>query len=501
MHCRVIVLALSLATLASSASGQAPSRYTVEKLAEGVHAVIYNSDLDVEGNTLIVINNDDVFVVDANAGITTARATIAEIRKLTPKPVRYVVNTHWHDDHVYGNQAYAEAYPGVEFIAHPLTRQDIVDHAFASNGFVLDLIAADVKRLEGYLETGRYRDGKPVEGELETRIRTYLANRREALVDRQAFKAVVPTIDIADTMTLKRGAREIQVRFLGRGNTRGDLVVYLPAERIVAAGDLVVYPVPYATNVYAKDWVRTLDALMAVPATTVVPGHGPVMRDWSYVAKVKDAIAQYLAGVTEAKKQGLSLAQTQEHVQLPAIRMSFVGENEPRRAGYEAFFRPTLVRNAWEELDPDIMRAYEHAPVRRFADGVYNLSAPGAAGGLTVLVNDKDVMVVTSLISVQAARAGVRAIRELTSKPVKYLVLTGSEEPQKAALAVLRETYPDAVLSSATATDSRSRVADVLTLRPAGREIRIVREKEALVVELPAERLRITRGGTVERRN
>jgi len=465
-----------------------------------VHAIIYNSDLDVEGNTLIVINDDDVFVVDANAGITTARATIAEIRKLTPKPVRYVVNTHWHDDHVYGNQAYAEAYPGVQFIAHPLTRQDIVDHAFASNGFVLDLIAADVKRLEGYLETGKYRDGRPVEGELETRIRTYLANRREALVDRQAFKAVVPTIDVPDTMTLKRGAREIQVRFLGRGNTRGDLVVYLPVERIVATGDLVVYPVPYATNVYARDWVQTLDAVMALPATTVLPGHGPVMRDWSYVTKVKNAIVGYLAGVTEAKTQGLSLAQTQERVQLPEIRTSFVGENEPRRAGYDAFFRPTLVRNAWEELDPAVMRAYEHAPVRRFADGIYNLSAPGGAEGLTVLVNEKDVMVVTSLTIVQAAHAGVRAIRELTSKPVKHLVLTGAEAPQKAAVAVLKGTYPEAVVSTATTADSASSVVtEVLSVRASGREIRIVRVKDALVVELPSEHLRITRGGTTER--
>jgi glyoxylase-like metal-dependent hydrolase (beta-lactamase superfamily II) len=478
------IILLTCLGFPTGAGAQAVPRYSVEKLADGVHAVIYNSDIDVEGNTLIVINDEDVFVVDSNAGITTARATIAEVRKLTPKPVRYVVNTHWHDDHVFGNQAYADAYPGVEFIAHPLTRQDIVNHAFASNTFVLDLIEADIHRLEGYLKTGVYRDGKPVAGELEARIRNYLANRREAFADRRAFRPVVPTVDVADALTMKRGTREIQIRFLGRGNTRGDLVVYLPAERIVATGDLVVYPVPYATNVYATDWVKTLDALMALPAATVLPGHGPVMRDWTYVRRVKDTLESHLSAVRDAKKQSLSLTRTQEVVQLPEIRDSFVAGNEPRRAGYEAFFRPTLVRNAWEELDPAIMHAYETATTQPFADGVYTIDRRDGDGGITALLNPKDTVLVTSLAAAAPAWAAVRSLRELTDKPVKHIIVLGDVAAQKGALDVLKETYPK---------------AEVLTgagvISPDGRKIRIFSENESLAVEIPSERIRIERGG------
>lgn len=481
--CFALVLAAAVGSVVTAAS-QTPPRYTVEKLADGIHAVIYNSDIDVEGNTLIVINDDDVFVVDANAGVTTARATIAEIRKLTSKPVRYVVNTHWHDDHVFGNQAYADAYPGVEFIAHPLTRQDIANHAFASNRFVLDLIEADVRRLEGYLKTGTYRDGKPVTGELETRIRNYLANRREALEDRRQFRAVLPTIDVADTMTRKQGSREIEIRFLGRGNTRGDLVVYLPAERILATGDLVVYPVPYATNVYPGEWVKTLDALMAIPAATVLPGHGPAMRDWSYVRQVKDALEQHLAAVRDAKSQGLTPAKTQEAVQLPKVREGFVGGNEFRRAGYEAFFRPTLVRNAWEELDPAIMRAYENAPVHAFAEGIYTIGGDGSGGGITALVNPKDVVLVTSLTSGIAARAAVRSLRELTSKPVMHIVVSGSDESQKAALDVLKETYQQSEV-----------VTTPGNINGSSRALSVEGEPGSLVVVVPAEQIRIERGG------
>lgn len=114
-------------------------------------------------------------VVDANAGVTTAKMTIAEIKKLTPKPVRFVVNTHWHDDHVMGNQAYADAYPGDQFVAHPLTRQDIIDHAFANNAFVMDLLSSDITRIGGYLETGIGRDGKPMTPDQRIRARSRCA--------------------------------------------------------------------------------------------------------------------------------------------------------------------------------------------------------------------------------------------------------------------------------------------------------------------------------------
>jgi hypothetical protein len=299
-------------------------------------------------------------------------------------------------------------------------------------------------------------------------------------------------VDVADTLTLKRGRRQIQIRYLGRGNTRGDLIVFLPAERIVATGDLVVFPVPYATNVYAGAWVATLDALMKLPAAVVLPGHGPVMREWGYVKQVKDALAQHVAAVAEAKKEGLSLTQTQERVQLPDVRASFVGDSESRRAGYEAFFRPPLVRNAWEELDPEIMRAYAEAPPRRASEGIYTLAAAGGDEGVTAVINQKDVLLVTSLTRTAAAYAAVRALRELTSKPVKYLVVAGAGSQQQAALDVLRASYPQGELQTPADADTR-------TLRPDGREIRLVRRNGSTIVELPSEGIRIPRGGAVER--
>jgi cyclase len=414
--------------------------------------------------------------------------------------VRYVVNTHWHDDHVMGNQAYADAYPGVQFIAHPLTRQDIVDHAFANNAYVLDLIGADLLRIGRYLETGIGREGKPMTPEQRTRAQRAYDNRVEMLADRKVFRAVPPTVDVADSITLTRGSREIQVRFLGRGNTRGDLVVYLPKERILATGDLVVAPVPYATNVYAQEWIKTLDRLMMIPAVTILPGHGPVMRDWTYVRRVQDTIQQTIAGVAAAKKQGLTIAQATERVQLPELRESFVQGIETRRAGYEAFFRPTLVRNIWEELDADVMKAYGAASMKKMANGVYVFGPKADTGsGVTVLVNEKDVVLVNAGDSAPSTRAAVRALRELTDKAVRYVVVTAPEQSQARGLDVFREAYPQADIVTANPSAAGIVVSDVLTLHRDGREIRISRSEDgSLVVEVPAERIRVAQSGRLE---
>jgi cyclase len=483
----MLVLGLLAVFLPAAPVAADEPRYKVEKLADNVHAILYNPEIDVEGNTLIVVNDEDVVVVDANSGITTARLAVGEIKKITAKPVRYLVNTHWHDDHVMGNQVYADAFPGVQIIAHPLTRQDIIDHAFANNAFVVDLIQADIKRLRGYVETNTYREGKPLTPELKARVEAALRNRGEALPDRKAFRAVPPTIDVADALTLNRGGREIQVRFLGRGNTRGDLVVYLPKEKILATGDLVVAPIPYATNVYAREWVKTLDALMAMQATTILPGHGPVMRDWTYVRKVQGALQQTIAAVESAKRQKLSLKQTVERVQLPELRDSFVDGVELRRTGYEAFFRTTLVRNVWEELDSEVMKAAAEWSMQKLADGVYSY------GKIRLLVNEKDVVLVNLPMSPAAAQAAVRATRELTDKPVRYIIRTTLTR-DSGPLEVLRNAYAQAEVIAGDAADANITVSDAMTLHRGEREIRITRVADGLTVELTKERVLVADG-------
>ena len=127
------VLSLLVASAVSGAQPPASSEYEVVKLADGVYGFMWKAvPISPEPNVLIVVNDDDVLVVDADMFPSSAKTIVQEIRKLTPKPVRYLVNTHWHDDHVFGNATFKEAWPGVHVIAHVNTRIDAADQAFAA---------------------------------------------------------------------------------------------------------------------------------------------------------------------------------------------------------------------------------------------------------------------------------------------------------------------------------------------------------------------------------
>src|SRR5438270_8425785 len=122
IHLRWILLGLSLISIANR--GQANPNFELTKVVDGVYAAIRTEPpgLTVNANSVFIVNQDDVVVVDTTLTPGTASEVLRALRQLTNKPVKYVINTHWHDDHLMGNQVFRDAYPGVQFIAHQRTR-------------------------------------------------------------------------------------------------------------------------------------------------------------------------------------------------------------------------------------------------------------------------------------------------------------------------------------------------------------------------------------------
>lgn len=127
----VLVSLLCLGLPAPYAAQSAAANIDVERLADGIYAVIRKEPpgLTVDANNLFIVGDEDVVVVDANISPSSTREVIAALRKITDKPVRYVINTHGHDDHTIGDAVYREMYPGVEFIAHANTRDYLLNKA------------------------------------------------------------------------------------------------------------------------------------------------------------------------------------------------------------------------------------------------------------------------------------------------------------------------------------------------------------------------------------
>ena len=160
---------------------------------------------------------------------------------------------------------------------------------------------------------------------------------------------VLPDIDVNEGLTLIRGARRIEVRHLGNGHTKADLVVWLPAERIVATGDLVVWPVPLVGNdqSHVRDWPATLDALLKLEPAVFVPGHGPVLRTADYPRQMRDLFASINQQVAASVARGESLEETRKSVDLAAFRDKFAGESKVRRFAFGMYVIGPAVESAW----------------------------------------------------------------------------------------------------------------------------------------------------------
>jgi glyoxylase-like metal-dependent hydrolase (beta-lactamase superfamily II) len=328
--------------------------FTRHDVANGVHAFVFDNALGdagaVDGTAVVIINQSDVVVVDAQWSPATARRVIAEIRKLTPNPVRYVINTHWHGDHWLGNQAYREAYPGVEFIAHENTLINLVEKELSGlDKFRSTDLPAMLADMEKRYASAVRRDGKPYTAADSAMMRKQIAALTWAGPVVNEITPIRPTLTITDSLVLRRGDRRIVVRYLGRGNTRGDLSVWLPAERVLVTGDLLVNPAPYSFFSYLGDWTTTLGALRALPASVIIPGHGAVQRDWTYFDMVVELLKSTLAQASDAVRKGLDLEATRKAVDLSAFRERFSRGDPAINRAFDAFFIAPAVERAWLE--------------------------------------------------------------------------------------------------------------------------------------------------------
>jgi cyclase len=348
---KLLCVCAGLLVWADPCSPQAPSQksYDVVPLAGGVYGFVWKDPLQdpIEGNSLFIINDRDVVVVDTGILPSSARTMADELRKLTSKPVRYVVNTHWHDDHHNGNQVYRELWPAAEFIAHRDTRIDMFAQTYDTRAEDVKRIEDDVARYERWSKTGKDDDGKPIDEARRKRMAEVAAVYGRGVTELRTVRNTPPDLTFVDRITLHRGERTIEIRWLGRGNTRGDVVVFLPAERIAATGDLLVNPLPFGFGSFYEEWAETLDQVDQLPADILFPGHGAIQRDRVYLHQVRDLLLSLVSQVRAAVSAGSSLEETKEKVTLSEWKEKFAGSDPRRQRSFDVFFTAPAVERAW----------------------------------------------------------------------------------------------------------------------------------------------------------
>ena len=228
--------------------------FTIKPVAEGVYAAIAKPAHKVNCNAAIIMFDDSVLVVDTHSKPSAAQSLISQIKKMTDKPVKYVVNTHFHWDHYQGNQAYPSSWPaGVEIISSEATRTSIEQRG-------VPRIKREILTMPKEIENLRAELGKATDAKQHEEISSNLAQAEDYLAELRNMQITLPTMTFDHTLILHHKSRTVEILWLGRAHTDGDVFVYLPKEKVLVTGDALHGWSPYMGDSYPYDWIQTLDA-------------------------------------------------------------------------------------------------------------------------------------------------------------------------------------------------------------------------------------------------
>lgn len=328
---RALLSALLLAAAAArGAAAQArDDGARIERVGDGIYAIIHQNASDEwpHGNTGVVVGDDGVFVIDAAYLPSRARADIALIRSVTDKPVRYLAITHWHFDHNNGTVAYRDAFPGLTVVSERQTAGwiDLNATYWARMSTAPNSTRrAALARLEERLTAGTDSAGAPLPARVRDSLSRVVRQRRGELEELATLTVVRPTLVFDRELTLQLGRRRVELVNRGPANSPADVTVYLPDDRVLFTGDILVQdPLPYPFGAWPVPWIGVLRDLEALPIAALVPGHGPVMQDHGYTRKVRQLMEAVTSRADSMARRGMPLDQVQDSMSLEDVRRGY----------------------------------------------------------------------------------------------------------------------------------------------------------------------------------
>lgn len=255
------------------------------------------------GNVTLIEQADGLVLVDAGGSPGEGRRIVAAVRALSRKPVKAVILTHWHGDHVQGLSEILQAWPRARTIATDATRAHLSDPKAMNSPSHPDPAAnaAFQAKAQGFLAVTEANAAKATDPAVRAGWAQAGRLFRQYARDMDGALTLAPTEGFAERLALPDRRHPVEARFLGRANTDGDAVVWLPRDRILVTGDTVVAPFPYGYGSYPAEWLAVIEKLKAFPFRTLIPGHGPPQHDRAYLDREAAALRDARAETTEGQ--------------------------------------------------------------------------------------------------------------------------------------------------------------------------------------------------------
>jgi len=311
----ILELARHRAAWAQAMSATASTQlFDIEKAGDGVYFAHARPQAEINCNAAIFVNSEDVLVVDAHSKPSAAASLIAQIkREVTPKPVRYVVNSHFHWDHSQGNHAYRVAETKIDFIASDATKQLLTDLGKAR-------LEASLEQAIGQIESLRRRAANSNNAAEKAFCAGQIQQLEAYRAEMQNYTLELPTITVSTSHVIKDKAHDLHIEYHGHAHTAGDVVVFCPQKRAVATGDMIHGFLPFIADGFPKSWPKTIDSVAKLDFAQVLPGHGPLHPNRQTMTSLRNYIEELTAGVAEGKQAGKSVTDLQKTITVASLK-------------------------------------------------------------------------------------------------------------------------------------------------------------------------------------
>lgn len=356
-----ILLLMLLLLFASVGPATEYGKVTSRKVADGVYLFMTTPyGVGLSGNSVVILTDGGVVVFDTNGLPSTAELILKQIQTYTNQPVHYVINSHWHWDHWAGNQVYRSKFPRVKIVTHEKTLEQMreVEPRWNDQGLKTGL-PGYLRQLEEQLEKAK-ADQKPA-AEIND-MQELLKAGQHFLEQKTSLTKIYPDTTFQKTMTIKPGGREIQIGH-ARGITIGDTYLFMPKEKILITGDLLLSPYPYAIGgSYPADWLRALEKFAAWKPSIIIPGHGDPQSP-EFLQQNITLFRTILQQVKQSKNSGATNEETKAAVGKRSKELAeMLGITEEHVAAeFKAYFLDVFASRAYRELD---------APLSDLPDGL-----------------------------------------------------------------------------------------------------------------------------------
>ena len=326
------VLGLGILRVARHRSGWAqalssaatPGQFEIQKVAEDVYFALAQPWALPNSNAAIFVNSNDVLVVDAHSHPAAAAAMIAQIKKeVTSKPVRWLVNTHFHWDHTQGNRAYLLTGNKVDIVASDTTKQLMSQLLVPRLKAALDPASPGPRgsqQVARQLEDLRQRLAKASVLAEKSPLQERIAQLESFASEMKDFEPPLPSITFDKSHVIRGKSYDLHLEFHGYGHTAGDVVVYCPQKRVIVTGDAYHPGFPGFIDSYPQLWPKTIDSIASLHFDHILPGHGRVEHDSQGMTGQRNYIEELTERVIAGKKAGQSVSDLQRTITAPSLK-------------------------------------------------------------------------------------------------------------------------------------------------------------------------------------